>query len=351
MKRHFEILDGLRGTVAVAVVIFHIFEWLFPDYTYNPLRHAYLAVDFFFMLSGFVIGYAYDDRWQSMKITEFLRTRLIRLHPLVLLGVLIGVAGYWFDPFAGSGQNTGVWRMLFGIAAGILMLPSPALPKRYDETHSLNGPHWSLTMEYFINIVYAFAGPRMSKKTLIIVVLLSGIGLAASAIAHGSLQGGWGWSTFWMAPVRVTFPFFMGLLLYRMNFRINIKNAYLITSILLLALFAAPSFNANGLYEAFSVIVFFPLIVAIGAGSRVEGYTASVCSFSGKISYPIYVIHYPFIYIYGHWLYKTDHSTSVIIIVSISLAVFFIFLAWLSMRFYDEPVRAWLNAYVKKFKK
>ena len=98
MKRHFEVLDGLRGTAAFAVVLFHIFEWLFPRYADNPLRHAYLAVDFFFMLSGFVIGYAYDDRWPKMKIGEFLRTRLIRLHPLVLLGVAIGVFGLLVRP-------------------------------------------------------------------------------------------------------------------------------------------------------------------------------------------------------------------------------------------------------------
>jgi peptidoglycan/LPS O-acetylase OafA/YrhL len=351
MKRHFEVLDGLRGTAAISVVLFHLLEWLFPDYAKNPLRHAYLAVDFFFMLSGFVIGYAYDDRWQKMKIVEFLRTRIIRLHPLVLLGVAIGVAGYWLDPFASSTQSAGIWRMLIGAALGALMLPSPALAKRYDETHSLNGPHWSLTMEYFINIVYAFVGPRMSKKVLGIVVFLSAIALTATAIGHGNLQGGWGWSTFWMAPVRVTFPFFMGLLIYRMNFQISIKGAYIISSLLLVAVFAGPSFKTAGVYEAFSVIVLFPLIVALGAGGNVSGFTGSLCNFSGRISYPIYITHYPFIYMFGHWVYKVRPSALEATAVSLSLVAFFILLAWVSLRFFDEPVRARLNAYVRNLKK
>lgn len=350
MKRHFEVLDGLRGTAAFAVVLFHIFEWLFPRYADNPLRHAYLAVDFFFMLSGFVIGYAYDDRWPKMKIGEFLRTRLIRLHPLVLLGVAIGVLGYWFDPLAGGTQNVSIWRMLLGVALGMLMLPSPALPNRYDETHSLNGPHWSLTLEYFINIVYAFAGSRMSKKVLSFVTIISAIALAAASIEHGNLQGGWGWSTFWMAPIRVTFPFFMGLLIYRTNFHFSIKHSYIISSLLLIVVFAGPHFNAAGIYEAFSVIVIFPLIVAVGAGGHVDGRLGSVCNFSGKISYPIYITHYPFIYIYGHWL-RTHPTIPIAVTVSAVLAVFFVLLAWVSMRFYDEPLRARLNAYVHRMKK
>lgn len=61
-KTHFEILDGLRGIAAVAVVIFHFMEFAIPDYTKNFIAHGYLAVDFFFCLSGFVIAYAYDNR-------------------------------------------------------------------------------------------------------------------------------------------------------------------------------------------------------------------------------------------------------------------------------------------------
>src|SRR4051812_30959528 len=98
-KRHFEILDGLRGIAALAVVIFHFMEWVFSDYSKNFIGHGFLAVDFFFCLSGFVIGYAYDSRIGKMGVGAFFKTRLIRLHPLVVLGSVLGLVGFLLDPF------------------------------------------------------------------------------------------------------------------------------------------------------------------------------------------------------------------------------------------------------------
>jgi peptidoglycan/LPS O-acetylase OafA/YrhL len=99
-KEHFEVLDGLRGSAAFLIVIFHLFNYsLGWDNSLSLARHAYLAVDFFFGLSGFVVGYAYDDRWTRMSMLQFFRIRLIRLHPLVLMGATLGLLGYIFDPF------------------------------------------------------------------------------------------------------------------------------------------------------------------------------------------------------------------------------------------------------------
>src|SRR3954469_5592254 len=98
-KQHFQILDGLRGIAALAVVAFHFMEWVYTDYSQNFIAHAYLAVDFFFCLSGFVIGYAYDDRAGKMSIGEFFKKRLIRLHPLVILGSVLGLLWYLFIPY------------------------------------------------------------------------------------------------------------------------------------------------------------------------------------------------------------------------------------------------------------
>ena len=348
MKKHFEILDGLRGTASLLVVAFHLLEITFWDPAKNPLHHAYLAVDFFFLLSGFVIGYAYDDRWKSMTIKEFFKIRLIRLHPLVLAGILLGAIGYWFDPFVGNGQQVSFLRLLLGIGLGVLLIPSPTLPNRWTETHSLNGPSWSLCQEYVANIIYGFIGPRLGRKALISVVALSGIVLAVTSITHGHLQGGWGWDTFWMAPVRVAFPFFCGLLIYRLNARIRIPVAYPLLSLVLLILFILPYFPMNGLYEAVCILVFFPLIIAAGAGGTVTGRTATLCHFFGRISYPIYILHYPFIYIYNHWYYDKHPSPQLAVLIASSLFLFFIFLAWVAVRFYDEPMRARLSALFRK---
>ena len=87
-KPRFEIiLDGLRGVAAVIVVVFHLFE-PYSDPAHQFLNHGYLAVDFFYVLSGFVIGYAYDDRWHKMTIKDFFKRRLVRLHPMLIMGTL-----------------------------------------------------------------------------------------------------------------------------------------------------------------------------------------------------------------------------------------------------------------------
>ena len=89
-KPHYNILNGYRGVAAITVVCFHLFEAFATSHLDQKINHGYLAVDFFFLLSGFVIGYAYDDRWKTMTVKSFLKRRLIRLHPMVIMGALIG---------------------------------------------------------------------------------------------------------------------------------------------------------------------------------------------------------------------------------------------------------------------
>src|SRR6202789_507832 len=93
-KEQFEVLDGLRGSAALLIVTSHLFNYSFGFHgPWALVKHAYIAVDFFFALSGFVVAYAYDDRWARMTILEFFRIRLIRLHPLVLIGATLALRG------------------------------------------------------------------------------------------------------------------------------------------------------------------------------------------------------------------------------------------------------------------
>jgi peptidoglycan/LPS O-acetylase OafA/YrhL len=347
-KQHFEVLDGLRGTAALLVVLFHYTEYMYPNYEVSPLGHAYLAVDFFFLLSGFVIGYAYDSRWGSMKVKDFFCIRLIRLHPLVVLAVVLGVFSFLFDPFAQDVQRVSAARLAFTAVMCCLMIPSPTLPNRYEEINSLNGPSWSLFQEYLANILYAFIGPRIGITMLKILVALAAIGLIITAKIDGRLVGGWGWSNLWIGFARSTFAFFAGLLLFRLNLRIKIPWAYTILSVVLLAIFAAPTYSFNGWYESFAVIVIFPIIVTAGAGSSITGFAKRICDFAGRISYPIYILHYPFVYIFGHWYVTQKPSSSTAALVIVALTVFLIGFAWLALTFYDEPVRKWLQARTKK---
>src|SRR3954466_6098568 len=126
-KRHFEILDGLRGIAALGIVIFHFMEWIFSDSSKNFIGHGILAVDFFFCLSGFVIAYAYDDRIQKMGVVEFFKSRLIRLHPLVILGSVLGLAGFLFDPFAGQTESYNTGKLILLFLSSIFLIPLPIM--------------------------------------------------------------------------------------------------------------------------------------------------------------------------------------------------------------------------------
>jgi peptidoglycan/LPS O-acetylase OafA/YrhL len=174
-------------------------------------------------------------------------------------------------------------------------------------------------------------------------VIISAIALIKTSIWHGDVATGWGYSTFWIAVVRMMFPFFAGLLLFRTGKLIRIPMAYTLCSLMLIVLFCMPTGEHTGIYEAAVIIFAFPVIVAAGAGGTISGRWAKACKFSGAISYPLYIVHYPFIYIYTMWIVQKKPMPSSIIPVATGLFFFFLLLAWVALKFYDEPVRAWLK--------
>jgi peptidoglycan/LPS O-acetylase OafA/YrhL len=197
-KSHYVILDGLRGVASLMVVSFHLFEpYSGNDPVKQIINHGYLAVDFFFMLSGFVIAYAYDDRWARMTQWAFYKRRLIRLQPMVIMGSLIGAALFYFqkDPICALVAVTPVWKMLLVMLVGCTLLPLPISMdiRGWQEMHPLNGPAWSLFFEYIANILYAVGLRKLSKKALGVFVFLAAILLMQFAVfgGAGDLIGGW----------------------------------------------------------------------------------------------------------------------------------------------------------------
>lgn len=190
-KPHYAILDGLRGVAALTVIWYHVFEGFATSPLDQKFNHGYLAVDFFFILSGFVVGYAYDDRWAGrragggMRMRDFLKRRIVRLHPMVVLGSVL---------------------------------------------------------------------------------------------------------------------------------------------------------------EAVCVTCIFPVLVYMGASGRIsEGLPMKVCRFLGDISYPVYIIHYPFMYLFYAWTFTgVPFSTAW----PWAVAVFAgsIVLAYILLKVYDEPLRRWLGS-------
>ncbi|MBK7028407.1 MAG: acyltransferase [Bacteroidales bacterium] len=358
-RNHYVILDGLRGVAAVMVVIFHFFETFSGgNHLTQIINHGYLAVDFFFVLSGFVIGYAYDDRWKSMSVKEFFKRRLIRLHPMIIIGMLIGAIGFYFSasPVVFPGISAvPVWKMLLIMLIGFTLLPVPPSMdiRGWGEMHPLNGPAWSLFFEYVANILYAFFLRKASKLVLSLLVALAGIALIHLAVSgpNGDVVGGWS-----LDPVqirvgltRLLYPFMAGLLLSRISKPGKFRHAFLWCSLLLILIFSFPRIGGsehlwwNGLYDSLSIIFLFPLIVYLGASGQLRGkISASVCGFLGDISYPIYIIHYPLIYIFTAWVVDNQVPLQKAWPAGLLLLFSSIAIAWASLKLYDIPVRKWL---------
>jgi peptidoglycan/LPS O-acetylase OafA/YrhL len=348
MEKRYEVLDGLRGTASLVVLIFHLLEVIWGEPAKNPLHHAYLAVDFFFMLSGFVVGHAYDARWPRMSLTGFFGRRLLRLHPLVLLGATLGLISYVVDPFAQEAQQAAPTAVFLTFGLLLLCLPSPDLPNRWGETHSLNGPTWTLMQEYLANIAYALVLRRLSVGALAALAAVAGIGLVVAAGLRGDLGAGWGWSTIGYAPIRTAFPFLAGLLLHRSGARLRLPGGWLLLSVVLVAAFAAPTLSMqgvvkpNGVFEALIIIGLFPLVIAAGATAEAGGALGRVSGLLGRISYPLYVTHYPFLYVFSHWTWSRKPPLEHTLAVGAGVGVFCVLFAWAALKFFDEPVRAWL---------
>jgi len=355
-KPHYQILDGLRGVASVTVVAFHIFEAHATSPLDQVINHGYLAVDFFFLLSGFVIGYAYDDRWNKMSIKDFFKLRLVRLQPMVIVGMIIGAVCFYFQDSAmwPAIHQVPVWQMLLVMFIGFTLIPVPPSMdiRGWQEMHPLNGPGWSLFFEYVANIFYAIGVKKFSKTALLILVLVAACALMQLAITKGDLIGGWSITPdqLRIGFTRMMFPFFAGLLLSRAAKLTYIEHAFFWCSLLLVIILCIPRIGGsehvwmNGLYESLSIIIVFPLIVFVGASGQIKGKRASkLCKLLGDISYPIYITHYPLIYIYTAWV--SDHKPGFQQALPFALLTFVssFILAYVCLKWYDEPVRKWLK--------
>ena len=243
-KPHYDILDGLRGVAALTVVCFHLFEAYATSHLDQRINHGYLAVDFFFILSGFVVGYAYDDRWRRMSVGEFLKRRLIRLQPMVVIGALIGAAMFYT-------QGCSVWDVskvtVAALLAATLMnaLMIPATPgveiRGVGEMYPLNGPSWSLFFEYIGNLLYAFLLRRLPTRALAAWVALAGCGLAAFALwgPYGDICVGFALTgdNIVGGSLRLLFAFSAGLLLSRVFRPVAVRGAFWIGGLAIVAAF------------------------------------------------------------------------------------------------------------------
>ncbi len=376
-KPRYDILDGLRGVAAVIVVAFHLFETYSKGPNFQIVNHGYLAVDFFFVLSGFVIGYAYDDRWDRMSLGGFFKRRLIRLHPMVIISSVVGLLFYYCGAAAFPAIATmPFWKILVVFVFGCILIPVPnCLDIRgWGEMYPLNGPAWTLFWEYIANILYALVIRHLPRYALIVCVAafafmsldlnmnLNVFGLLTEGRSYAAFTpiGGWALNAeqCYIALSRLLYPFFMGLLLSRFNAKIRIgKGGFWLTSLIIAVVLCFPypgtesSPWIDGIFNSTAILLVFPLVVAMGAGSSVSGEkSAKFCKFLGEISFPLYISHYPFIFIQmacKNTLDSLNAPLSAHIMMSICIGVASIGLAWALLKLYDLPVREWLTGRMK----
>ena len=376
-KPRYEILDGLRGVAALMVIVFHCFETYIPVFGTQIVNHGYLAVDFFFVLSGFVIGYAYDDRWDKMTTWGFFKRRLTRLHPMVIAGTLVGAAMFFFAgaAFPQTLQNPG-WKIALCFVMGVLMIPcGTGLDIRgWGEMNSFNGPNWSLTFEYCGNILYAFILRRLPKIALGVLCVVCSfftLDLTMGWDVFGFFPDGpqytviGGWSLtgqqLYIGFTRLLYPFLCGLLISRIlpghrtdanpsGSPIHLKGGFWWCSLALVVLFSVPCIGGkigipDGIYQAVCILLLFPLIVLTGSGSVTKGKkSTAVCKWLGDISYPLYITHYPFMYMQMSWV--ADHGEAPLwmhIMMNAGVVFISILLAYGLLKVYDGPVREWLK--------
>jgi peptidoglycan/LPS O-acetylase OafA/YrhL len=346
--RHFDTLDGLRGVAAICVVFYHLHT---QGVTGEIAPHGYLAVDFFFELSGFVMAYAYrGPLLSSMRWRDFARKRLIRIYPLAVLGVALGLFVMGLQWLKQPSASPGPLSIAGSGVLNLLLLPDVfSGDQTYGALFPGNGAIWSLFFEVAINLAWAGVAAVATVRSLRVFVAVSGAALAVLVVAHGSVDLGSSWPTFWGGVARVCFGFGVGLLIEQTGFRLRLPAsravpaaiAAALAGTLLMPLVPEPSVPW---WDFVCLAVLFPALIAAGLGQTREGAISRVL---GRISYPLYAIHFPLI-IGARLVRRSLGSTTDEVLFAGVALVLMIGMSYGASTLYDEPARRRLSRLAEK---
>jgi len=347
-RRTYQTLDGLRGIGAFLVVTRHVPEFFWPF----KAPESFLAVDLFYLVSGFVVAHAYGERLKGGGyFWTFVKTRIIRLYPLYVAGLTIGVAAAVLSLFGvkihGSGLTAWTWpRLAEAIAVGLLMIPR--FPGLTINGSSLDGPTWTLWPELVANFAYAAAIKLINTWTLLAVVALSAAGLVFAEFHFGTLDVGYNLTDQWAALARVGFSFFAGALLFRFMSATEVRSewmSWVCMAVLAAMLVWRPSAQLKPLFELAVVMVGFPLLLVVAGRFEPSAPTGKAFAFIGLISYGIYIVHQPIGTLTRAIPRKILHFPDPPLIYAYSVAFlgFLVVVAWQLDRRYDAPVRRMLR--------
>lgn len=344
MKPKLEVLDALRGFCALIVVLLHLTEnYAVPGMHGTPLlSHGHLPVEYFFLLTGFTFVYAYDDRWDRMTVAGFFKRRLLRMHPLVIVGSFLGLLVFFIAPerFPAPLNTSGVGGALLIFLYCCTLLPAPAA-LGFRCMHMLQGPMWTMSYIYLANILYALILRHLKTWMLGALAIAAAVLSYWAGIHYGSFGNGWLFNLkhFDAAMCRLAYPVLVGMFIARVGWRIRTGEAGLWICIALLsAVFFMPGFDSvYGLYDATAAVFVMPLVLLCGVGGTISNpVLAKVCRFMGAYSFPLFATHYPLRLLqYGWILAHPEAPRSMHIAVGLALAIFMFINAWMAMRLID----------------
>ena len=336
-------LDLMRGLAALAVLVFHM-NYMLGTET-HVIARGYLAVDFFFILSGFVIAANYHVSVRpALAWNDFIFARIARLWPLFILTTLAGFAAVMMKATRDFGyfDARNAFASLF---LNAVMLPSFAQNYGVDRLFYFNAASWSIFFELTVNLVFLVALRHLSLKLLLLLSVAFAALLAAAGFAHGSLDGGLTAETFHMGTLRVLFGFTVGVVLFMAHRHLALRTAAPLVAAAVAVLCASFMVPGNWLTDCLFVIGLYPLLVLLAAGGRLGGRIERLGAWLGDISYSVYLLQTPAM-LFVSWACKMLIGRKIAEFAPWSgIAFVFALLgaSYVCWRYFELPARNWLR--------
>jgi peptidoglycan/LPS O-acetylase OafA/YrhL len=336
-------MDGARGVAAATVMVYHIaaaFGW--P----SVIPGSFLAVDMFFLMSGFVVAFSYEKRLRSgaMSFGRFVKVRAIRLAPLYFAACGLGMLFFLGKIAVGQPDAPAILEVATATGLNLLFLPAPPIESLGSGMFPFAPAAWSLAFEMWGCVAYALIIPRLGTRGVAALSLTGLVALAILAFGFGTTDMGWGLGNLWGGGARFVFSFLLGVILFRTAGHLSGEKGWYWAACAAVLLFIFTPHNAVA-PQLFWIMAAFPLFIVLALQLRPEGLLATLCEHLGRQSYALYILHTPIIMLTSgtaQFLAPDIAANSPWMLGIAALAGVLIASAVLTYAF-DEPVRRWLR--------
>ncbi|MEZ5939079.1 MAG: acyltransferase [Hyphomonadaceae bacterium] len=344
------LMDGMRGVGAFVVLIGHTMAF----WANIPVGAAYVVVDFFFILSGFIIAYSYEPRLaKGLGIGDFMHQRVVRLFPIYVLGVITTFVVLAALAVQSATPESRLSQLVAELAPELFMLPAPVT---HDGLlYPLNMPAWTLLFEMIVNLVFVLIWRWLSTPVLIALLLALALALGYHVFLTDGVDKGQNWDELLGGLLRAGFGFFGGVLIYRLSGRPKGPTtrrswlSFVFLAIIPLMYFVEVPPKYLPISDIALVMVFGLAFVALSQRYHPSKRWWALFAWGGRVSYPIYALHFTAVELATRMAWKWPELTStyrplggVAILIAVTLW------AHLAEKYYDRPLRRWWMSKLKK---